>query len=54
MNQLRLFPPPGGIPTPLPIDSLDEACELLVEILVVVIENNKEETISIREGETDE
>ena len=54
MEQLRLFPPPGSIPTPLPKKSLDEARELLTEMLVVVIQNNKGEHASTREGETDE
>jgi len=54
MNQMRLFPPPGSIPRPLPEDGLDEARELVAEILVIAIENNKEEHISTREGETDE
>ncbi len=54
MEQLRLFPPPGSTPTPLPIESLNEVRELLAEMLVVVIENNKGEHASKREGETDE
>ena len=54
MNQLRLFPPPGGIPAPLPKDSLGEARELLAELLLVVIESNDDEPLSTREGDTDE
>lgn len=53
MKQLRLLPPLGSIPTPLPKDSLDAARELLVEMLAVVIENNEEER-STHEGESDE
>ena len=54
MEQLRLFPPPGSPPTPLPTESLNEARELLAEMLVVVIENNKGEHASMCEGEMDE
>jgi hypothetical protein len=54
MNQLRLFPPPGGIPAPLPKDGLDEARELLAEMLLVVINSNQHEHSSTREGDTDE
>ena len=54
MNQLRLFPPPGSIPRPLPKDGLVEARELVAEMLVTIIEKNKEEHVATREGETDE
>jgi hypothetical protein len=54
MNQLRLFPPPGGIPDPLPKDGLVEARELLAELLLVVIESNDDEHLATREGDTDE
>jgi hypothetical protein len=54
MNQLRLFPPPGSIPVPLPNEGLDEARELLAEMLLVVIDSNQYEHISTREGEADE
>ncbi len=54
MEQLRLFPPPGSTPAPLPTESLNEARELLAEMLVVLIEINKGEHASMREGEMDE
>jgi hypothetical protein len=54
MNQLRLFPPPGAIPAPLAKESLDEARELLAEMLLSVIDSNQHEHLSTREGETDE
>jgi hypothetical protein len=54
MNQLRLFPPPGSIPAPLPKEGLDEARELLAEMLLVVVDGNQHERLLMREGETDE
>jgi hypothetical protein len=54
MTQRRLFPPLGSIPNPLPEDSLDEACELLAEMLAVAIEKSEEEHSATHEGFWDE
>ena len=37
MPQLRLFPPPGGLGTPLPEEVRSKARELLAELLAVVL-----------------
>ena len=42
MTTLRtpsLFPPPGAIKEPLPLETVNVAQKLLTELLVVVIEN---------------
>jgi hypothetical protein len=35
-----LFPPPGAIKEPLPLETVNVAQKLLTELLVVVIEND--------------
>jgi hypothetical protein len=53
MEQQRLFPPPGGMATPLPTDRIADVREVLAEMLVAVIDN-KEGQHTSREGEADE
>ena len=53
MEQLRLFPPPGGMTTPLPTDRIAESRELLAEMMVAVIDGEEGQHTS-REGEADE
>jgi hypothetical protein len=50
MDQLQLFRVPGVINQPLPEEAKHEACELLAELLIAVIE----ETNKLRpKGEND-
>ena len=54
MGQLRLFPPPGSIPKPLPKDALDAARELIVEMLAMVLAGDRNEQHTSDEGKKDE
>jgi hypothetical protein len=53
MGQLQLFPPAGSVNEPLAENLLDQACELLAELLTTVLEEATQKP-STGEGATDE
>ncbi len=51
MMQLALFPPPAVPDKPLPDEVRREACELVTDLLIAVIESSTEKPRS-REGDS--